>query len=92
MLNQRKLYKRIFFAPGPVAVKLLSHFEDLFGVDIAGDDQRGIVRHVVTRLNEPHHRRCGGSDRLSITQRLFAARIFVEEPIVHLLIEKVKRI
>ena len=87
MLDQRELDKGIFFAPRPLAKKLLRHFVNVRGWHVASDDERAVVRHIVARLNQPHHRRRGGRYGLAIAQRLLAARVLVKQSIGHLLVQ-----
>ena len=55
---------------------ILDHLVNVCCLHIARDNQRRIVRHVITPLNQTHHRRGGGRNRLTITERLLSARVF----------------
>jgi len=92
VLDEGKLNERLLFSAWPVAEEVLRHLKYLFGLNVAGNHSVRIVRYVIARLNQPHHRRGGGCDCLSITQRLLAAGVLIEKPIGHLTIQIVIRI
>src|SRR2546423_7854 len=55
MLDHRKFYERVFVSARPIAVKLLSHLENIFRIYVARHQKCRIIRHIVARLNQPHH-------------------------------------
>ena len=87
MLDHGKLNEWILFALGPVTIELFRHLIDVLRLHVTGDHQRRVVRHVIAPLNQLHHLGRRGRNRLTIAQRLFATRVFIEETIVHLFIQ-----
>src|ERR1044072_6151463 len=92
MLHEWKFNKRIFLTLGPIAVKLLGHLHDFSGIDVAGQNECGVVWHVVTLLDQAHHLSGRPADSFTIPERVLAARVLGKEPAVHLLAEIEKRI
>ena len=56
---------------------LLGDFEYFFRFDIARNDQCGIIRHIITRLNQAHFIGRRRQNRFARTERIFAGRVFV---------------
>src|ERR1700694_4060609 len=92
MFDQRKLYKRILFAPRPIAVKILRDLENLVRIHVARDHQRRIIRYVVTRLYQAHHGSGCSRYRLPVAERILATGVFREHPVCHLLVEEEERV
>src|SRR5207244_3293310 len=69
--NRRNGIAREWITPTfPVTKDRLRERERLRRSDVAGDDDRRVVRHVVAPLNGPHLLRCRAQDDRALTERI----------------------
>src|SRR6185312_14357447 len=92
MLDERKLDKRIFLAPRPIAKELLCHLKNLFGLNVSSHNQSGVIWYVIASLNQAHLLGCRRRNSLPISQGRLAARIFVKESRKDLAVQVIERI
>ena len=68
---------------GPVAEDLLREREDDGGIDIPGDDERGVVGHIVPVLDLPHLLGRHVADDVAVTDDVLSAPIPRIELLIH---------
>src|SRR5258705_6523639 len=83
---ERKLDEWLFLTSSPISVKLLRHLDDVRWINVASQDKCRIIRHVVTLLDQPHHRSGCTGNGLPVSQRILSTCVFRKKSAVHCLV------